>query len=257
MSNKRHLAATLCLLAALLMPASPVQAQHSTIPPGFVALRTIDPTIRQDMRYAGSNNFTGQALPGYYANACLLRRPAVLALKGVQADLAKQGLSLKVYDCYRPTRAVAAMARWATDVKAPPDTGNFYPGLKKSRLFALGYIASHSAHSRGVAVDLTLVPRDAPPEPPYDASKHYGTCVEPANTRAPDNSLDMGTSFDCFSTRSYTHSPMITSEQRARRQILLRAMTRHGFKNYRREWWHFSYPSADTRMEYDFPIDTR
>jgi D-alanyl-D-alanine dipeptidase len=239
---------------ALLLPAA--AAGQSRVPPGFVYLRDVDPGIRQDMRYAGSNNFTGYPLPSYDAGECVLRRAAALALARVQADLARENLSLKVYDCYRPARAVAAMARWAADPHAKPDTSRFYPGLDKRRLFALGYIAGHSAHSRGVAIDLTIVPRNALPAI-YDAAARYGSCAGPAALRAPDDSLDMGTAFDCFSTRSFTRDASITPEQRARRQILLDAMRRHGFANYFREWWHFSYPAADTRTEYDFPIERR
>jgi D-alanyl-D-alanine dipeptidase len=246
------------LAAVLLLLAPAAHAQGSShSPAGFVTLRAIDPSIRQDMRYAGRNNFVGHALPGYGAAECLLRRPAALALKRVQAALARAGLSLKVYDCYRPTRAVAAMARWARNAATKPDTRRFYPGLNKSRLFSLGYIANHSAHSRGVAVDLTLVPRDAPPQVPYDGSARYGSCAGPAAARAPDNSLDMGTGFDCFDGRSTTHSPSITLAQRARRRVLSQAMARQGFRNYRHEWWHFSYPAADPRAEFNFPIQAR
>jgi len=243
-----------CVLALALLSVSPAHAQGgSRLPLGFVHLREIDPSIRQDMRYAGANNFVGRPLPGYDAGECILRRPAALALERAQADLARQNLWLKVYDCYRPTRAVAAMARWAHDPTATPDTSRFYPGLKKDRLFALGYIADHSAHSRGVAVDLTVVPKDSV-QPPDDASARYGACTGPATTRAPDDSLDMGTGFDCFDRKSYTRAASLTPEQRAHRQVLLEAMKRHGFVNYFREWWHFSYPAADRRTEYDFAI---
>lgn len=245
-------------MALALLALSPAQAQSgSRLPIGFVALRAIDPSIRQDMRYAGANNFVGRPLTGYDAAECILRRPAAVALKRVQADLARQKLSLKIYDCYRPTRAVAAMARWAHDATAAPDTSRFYPGLKKDRLFSLGYIADHSAHSRGVAVDLTVVPTDVPPPPPFDANARYGSCAGPAAARAPDDSLDMGTGFDCFDGRSHTRAASITPEQRAHRQVLLDAMAAHGFKNYWREWWHFAYPAADTRTEYDFAIGAR
>ncbi|HVZ54537.1 MAG TPA: M15 family metallopeptidase [Pseudolabrys sp.] len=242
---------------ALLLPLSGPAQSAPRLPDGFVYLRDVDPSIRQDMRYAGVNNFVGHLLPGYRAGECLLRRPVALALKAVQADLARQSLSLKVYDCYRPTRAVARMAQWADSPGAKPDTSRFYPGLKKANLFSLGYIASHSAHSRGVAIDLTVVPKDGPPPAPYDAHAQYGSCAGPVAQRAPDDSLDMGTSFDCFSVRSYTRNGSITAEQHARRQVLLNAMARHGFVNYKREWWHFSYPAADTRREYDFAIEAR
>lgn len=245
------------LLAALVLFLPGLAQSATRLPDGFVYLRDIDASIRQDLRYAGPNNFVGRPLPGYRAGECLLRRPAAIALKAVQADLAQQNLSLKVYDCYRPTRAVARMAQWAVDADAKPDTARFYPGLNKAQLFSLGYIASHSAHSRGIAVDLTVVPKDGPPPAPYDASARYGSCAGPIAARAPDDSLDMGTGFDCFSVRSHTRNGSITPEQRARRQLLLDAMARHGFLNYKREWWHFSYPAADTRREYDFPIERR
>jgi zinc D-Ala-D-Ala dipeptidase len=239
-------------LAALVTLAGAAHAQ--TPPSGMVALRTIDPSIRQDMRYAGPDNFTGRPLPGYRKGECYLQRAAALVLKRLQADLAARGLSLKVYDCYRPTRAVAGMARWAGDLHATPDTGRFYPGLNKAHLFALGYIASHSAHSRGVAVDLTIMLRNANTLP-FDPHARYGSCAGPASGREPDDSLDMGTSFDCFSSRSRTHAGGLTPEQRANRDLLLQAMSRYGFHNYFREWWHFTYPAADLRQEYDFPVE--
>ena len=239
------------IVCALLMPWAALA--QGPLPEGFVYLRTIDPTIAQDMRYAGRDNFTGHPLPGYDAAECVLRRPAALALKRVQADLAQLRLTLKVYDCYRPTRAVAAMARWARDANATPDTSRFYPHLKKDRLFALGYIAAHSGHSRGVAVDLTVAPM-ASSQPAHDAQTRHGACTGPVQLRAPDNSLDMGTGYDCFDSKSYTQTASITPQQRANRDVLLNAMRKHGFANYKREWWHFSYPAADARMAYDFPI---
>ena len=219
----------------------------------LVYLRDIDPGIAQDMRYATSDNFTGKPLPGYNAAECLLLPQVARALKRVQTDLAAANLSLKVYDCYRPIRAVAAMAAWAR-AKGGPDTARFYPALDKAKLFALGYIAAHSAHSRGVAVDLTLVPRGSAPTV-FDPSAKYGPCT--SSQRAPDNSLDMGTGFDCFDARSHTHSTATTPAQAASRRILLDAMRKHGFANYKREWWHFSYRGADAGVAYDVPIERR
>src|SRR5690606_15052774 len=132
----------------------------------------------------------------YGAAECVLRRDAATALKMVQDDLRGSGLSLKVYDCYRPQRAVNAMAHWAA---APEDnaTRHSYPKLDKSRLFAAGWIAARSRHSAGIAVDLTLVPIGS-------VSPRFGSRATPPGDcdtaqRAPDNSLDMGTGFDCFS----------------------------------------------------------
>lgn len=219
----------------------------------LVYLRDIDPSIRQDMRYAGSDNFTGKPLLGYAAGECMLRRPVALALKAVQGELAARALSLKVYDCYRPTRAVAAMARWSRGAGGP-DTSRFFPAAERSQLFALGYISGYSAHSRGVAVDLTLVPRDA--KPAAQAARS-GPCTAPQAQRAPDDSLDMGTGFDCFDTKSYTRNASIAPAQAANRRLLLEAMRKHGFTNYKREWWHFSFNSADDGEAYDLPIKPR
>ncbi|MGH6727086.1 MAG: M15 family metallopeptidase, partial [Pseudolabrys sp.] len=249
----RTFAPGLALLAALMMPAGAA----GRLPAGFVYLRDIDAGIAQDMRYAGSNNFTGRPLPGYGAAECVLRRDVAQALAKVQADLAREHLSLKVYDCYRPVRAVAAMARWARQPESPgAPTKRFFPGLEKRRLFALGYIAAHSAHSTGTAVDLTLVQRGAAPAAPFDAKAAYAPCTAPATLRAPDNSIDMGTGFDCFDAKSRTLSPAISAAQKRRRATLVTAMRARGLHNYFREWWHFSYGPRPARP-YDFPIEAR
>ncbi len=243
--------------ALALMMASTFAQADTRLPGNLVYLRDIDPTIRQDMRYATADNFVGRPLPGYGANECILRRPVALALKRVQADLAPQNLTLKVYDCYRPTRAVTAMVRWARSVGSWPDTSRFHPSLNKGRLFLLGYISRNSAHSRGIAVDATIVARDAPPAAPFDPDADYGPCTGPIAERAPDNSLDMGTGYDCFDVTSHTAHASITPEQKANRTRLVEAMEKRGFANYRREWWHFSFRSADDRNSFNFPIEPR
>ena len=237
---------------------APAAAAAAGLPPGFVYLRDIAPAIAQDMRYGGFDNFTGRPLPGYGAPECVLRRDVAQALAKVEADLDKRQLGLKVYDCYRPTRAVAAFARWA---QRPDDgaTKRFYPALDKRRLFSLGYIASHSAHSTGNAVDLTLVPLPTPPALAFDAQAVYGPCTAPADKRAPDNSLDnsldMGTGFDCFDDKSRTASAAIAPEQQRRRALLVAVMRARGFHNYFREWWHFSFGARGPA--YDFAIGPR
>ena len=145
-----------CALLAALLLAAPAHAREM-LPPGFVYLRDVDLSIVQDMRYATADNFTGRPLPGYGAAECVLRREAAEALRRVQADLARENLGLKVYDCYRPTRAVRAMEAWAHDGNDSEATRRFYPALHKRNLFALGYIAAQSKHSTGTTVDLTLV----------------------------------------------------------------------------------------------------
>ncbi len=256
-------ASALAVALSLLALTAPAQARDvlpRPLPDGLVYLRAVEPSIVQDMRYAGADNFVGRRLPGYGAPECVLRREVALALSKVQTDLARQQLSLKVYDCYRPTRAVAAMVRWAQDGKndgaSADSTKRFYPALEKRTLFASGYIAAQSAHSTGTAVDLTLVRQPVAPVPPFDRSARYGACTGPAAQRAPDSSLDMGTGFDCFDARSHTLSAAISAEQKRARLTLVTALRKHGFKNYFREWWHFTYAVPDARA-YDFPIGQR
>jgi D-alanyl-D-alanine dipeptidase len=242
-------------LASILI-LNPAIAQTG-LPAGFVYLRDSDPTIAQDIRYAGSDNFVGRPLPGYDAAECVLRREVAEALKRVQADVAKAGLALKVYDCYRPARAVRAMAQWANDGKADGASQRFFPTLRKYSLFAAGYIAAQSAHSGGSAVDLTLTAGASGPSAPFDATAHYGPCSGPRKQRSPDTSIDMGTGFDCFDSKSHTRSPAISAEQRRSRALLVAAMAKQGFKNYFREWWHFVYAVGPPTASQDFPIHPR
>ena len=238
----------------MLLLLAPATAQEP-LPDGFVYLRDFDPTIVQDMRYAGADNFTGRPLPGYDAAECVLKHETAAALKQVQADLASEGLALKVYDCYRPRRASRAMAQWATT--GDIDGKRHFPRLQKNALFALGYIALSSAHATGSAVDLTLVRRNAAPAAVFNQAGKYGSCAGPIEQRGPDTGIDMGTGFDCFDAASHTRSPAITDEQRAWRTRLVAAMAKHGFHNYFREWWHFTYAPRLPAASYDFPVRPR
>ena len=237
----------IAILCTVFFPA-PTQAAELAIPPGFVHLREAAPEIQQDMRYAGPHNFTGKPAPGYGAGECLLLREAALALKRAQQAAMARGLSLKVYDCYRPIRAVEAFAAWA---EAPDDgrTRHFYPALQKPELMR-GYIARRSAHSQGVAVDLTLAPRGSA----IPAPGGKGPCTAPQSEREADNSVDMGTAFDCFDAKSATASPGITAEQRRFRLLLKTIMGEAGFRNYSVEWWHYAYASRMAKRVFDIPI---
>jgi D-alanyl-D-alanine dipeptidase len=252
--RKRGTSAVSTCVAVMALTMDQAVAQ---LPAGFVYLRDVDPSIAQDIRYAGSDNFVGRPLPGYEAAECILRQEAAAALKRVQAELAASGLSLKVYDCYRPTRAVHAMAAWAHDGRSGDATRRFFPKLQKSSLFALGYIASHSQHSTGIAVDLTLIAASSAPAADFDPAAANGSCTASAGQRSPDNSVDMGTGFDCFDLKSHTASAGIGAEQRRWRTTLVEAMRKHGFANYHREWWHFSYARSGGASQQDFPIRSR
>jgi len=243
---------SLALIAATLAAAP---AMAGDLPAGFVYLRAVAPTIAQDMRYATYDNFTGRPLPGYEAPECVLRREVAQALARVQADLAREHLSLKTYDCYRPARAVRAMWRWANDARGG-GAKRFYPRVPKSELFARGYIATHSRHSAGIAVDLTLIKLPARKAASFDRAAHYGPCTGPARQLAPDNSIDMGSGFDCLDVKSYTASRAVTPAQRRWRLLLKAAMTARGFRNYFREWWHYEF-AGSPRRAYDFPIMAR
>lgn len=238
------------VLAALMQDA----AAQGGLPSGFVYLRNVDPTIAQDIRYAGSDNFVGRPLPGYEGPECILRQDVAAALKRVQADLAASGLSLKVYDCYRPTRAVRAMVAWVNDGRPDAATKRFFPKLAKSSLLRLGYIASRSQHSTGTAIDLTLMRTSAASAAAFDPAAAYGPCTAAAPRRSPDTSVDMGTSYDCFDSASHTASTAVNAEQRRSRNLLVDAMRKQGFANYDREWWHFAYTGAGRTSQYDFPI---
>jgi D-alanyl-D-alanine dipeptidase len=246
-------AAVLLTILSLGVPAS----GRDMLPPGFVYLRDIAPDIAQDIRYATSDNFTGRPLPGYGAAECVLRRETAEALRRVEADLAPDSLGLKVYDCYRPTRAVRAMAAWSRDGSNAEQTKRFYPALNKRDLFALGYIASQSRHSTGTTVDLTLIKLPAQTVLRFDPTAHYGSCAGPVSRRAPDNSIDMGTSFDCFDVRSHGASSALAPEQRHWRRVLQMAMRHRGFSSYFREWWHYSFSGAADPRDYDFAISPR
>jgi zinc D-Ala-D-Ala dipeptidase len=239
------------LLAVLLALAVPAQR-----PADFVALDKVDPTIMQDMRYATNYNFVGRRIDGYRDPVCILQRRAARALERAQSALRPQGLSLKVYDCYRPQRAVDQFARWAANPQDDKMKREFYPHVAKSRLFDSGYIARRSGHSRGSTVDLTLV-RLPPEAQPRWTRKRYGLvrCYAPRAKRYPDNSVNMGTAYDCFDPRANTLDPRITGRPRRNRLLLKRTLEDAGYEAYANEWWHFTLANERHPATYfDFPV---
>ena len=242
------------ILLMALAPLSPAWAQ--ALPGVFVYLRDIDPSIIQDMRYAGPNNFVGRPLAGYAAAECVVKREVGFALKRIQERLAPRKLSLKMLDCYRPVRAVRDMWAWAQNGRETPAERRFNPAFRKQDLFRLGYIATHSGHSTGAALDLTLVDLAADNSARFDPGKTYADCTAPVAARAPEGSVDMGTGYDCTDLKGHTAASSITPEQRRWRKELVAAMRAEGFVNYSKEWWHFSLPGAGGSA-YDFPITAR
>jgi len=214
--------------AAVATCAVPALAQQR--PSGFVDAATVVPGLVADMRYAGSHNFVGRPIAGYEAPRCLLAAPAADALAAVARDVAAQGLVVKVFDCYRPVRAVQNFIRWARDLNDTAAKAEFYPHVDKRTLFRDGYISSHSRHSSGATVDMTLATKDG-------------------------RELDMGTPFDFFSPKSWTADSSVTPEQHKNRMLLGAAMRRHGFRGYDKEWWHFTLRGEPYSGTYfDFPV---
>ncbi len=254
---RSSLALSALLLAACGSPASPqvVASPSVSMPAGFVALADVAPGIVAEMRYHGEHNFIGRPVAGYDAGQCWLTEPAARALATVADDVAALGYQLKVYDCYRPQRAVDDFVVWAKDPDDDVTRAEFYPRLAKDVLFPQGYILAKSGHTRGSTVDLTLVAQGAGVSPAWAIGDPLVDCTAPVAERFADTSVDMGTGFDCFDPLSATASTKVTAQQRANRDILLEAMTAAGFTNLAEEWWHYTLadePFPDTY--FDAPI---
>ena len=217
-------------------------------------MRDIDPTIVQDIRYAGSHNFVGRPIKGYLAAECILSAPAATALETVQRKLAQQSLSLIVWDCYRPKRAVDDFIRWSMDPAHTEMKAEFYPRTDKANLFALGYLARPSAHSRGSTVDLGIVPGTFSPPPPPDPAQPLKACTAPKGERFEDGTIDFGTGYDCLDAMGSTSNAAAGRTALQNRQMLKSTMRAAGFRAYFREWWHFELVDAPFAGGFDFEI---
>lgn len=202
------------------------------MPRDFVYVKEVIPDIVLEMRYAGENNFTGKPVSGYNKAVAILNETTAKALAAVQKDLMEEGYCLKIFDAYRPQRAVKNFIAWSRE---PGDTltkQDFYPNLQKKNLFTLGYIATKSGHSRGSTVDLTII----------DAHTH--------------KEMDMGGTYDFFGKISHHNTENITKEQKANRAFLKRIMMKNGFRPYAEEWWHYTLRNEPYPNTYfDFPVE--
>ena len=224
-------------------------------PDDIVDLKSVAPSTIVDIRYAGPHNFVGRPIPGYDAGKCLVTRPAAEAVASVQHRLTAFGLSLLVYDCYRPQRAVDYFVKWAAGSSDNSMKREFYPHVKKDDLFKDGYIASPSSHSRGSTVDLTLVPLPQSNLETCAPGDPVTACDAEAPSRFRDSSLDMGTGYDCFDPRAHLMAWGLTGQQRANRMLLAALMAQVGFAGYGNEWWHFTLRNEPYPNTYfDFPI---
>jgi zinc D-Ala-D-Ala dipeptidase len=229
-------AALLAISLAAFSSVGDVRHAGAQVHLPLINAATVVPGLEVDIRYAGANNFVGAKIDGYERPVCLLTREAAAALAKAQIALASSGVGLKVFDCYRPARAVAHFLRWSHDIKDQKNKRDFYPDLDKRTLFRDGYISNRSGHSRGSTVDLTLV--DILP--------------------GPDGKLrerDMGTPFDFFSPFSSPSDRRVSEEARSNRKLLADAMRKSGFIPYRKEWWHFTLAREPFPQSYfDFTV---
>lgn len=221
------------------------------LPAGFVYLHTVSPTILEDLRYASANNFTGQWVPGYESGHCILTRAAARQLALVEETALKEGYTLKVYDCYRPRRAVKAFYQWSqsSDLSTKPF---YYPREEKSTLFAKGYISLMSGHSRGSTVDLTLVKRSQRGHYPAQAST---VCYSKTSQHSNDDAINTGSRYDCLDKSAHVFYADLTAKQRQNRLLLRELMVARGFSPYGKEWWHFTLKNEPyPRTYFDFPV---
>ena len=200
---------------------------------GFVVVSDVVPDIMQEIRYFTTYNFVGERIDGYEEPVALLTKEAALALSKAADILREQGYRLKIFDAYRPQKGVDHFRRWARDLSDERMKEYFYPDMPKNLLFLNGYISTHSGHSRGSTVDITI----------FDMRT--------------GREVDMGGTFDLLGERSHVDCPDITPAQRENRYILRRAMVSAGFYPYQKEWWHFTlrgepYPST----YFTFPVRT-
>lgn len=191
-------------------------SDKTSIPEGIVNVNDIIPDLDVELRYHTDNNFVGDTIHGYKANKLFLTKQAAEALRKVQYDLQSQNLCLLVYDGYRPQRAVNHFIEWAKDLNDTIKKSQFYPNVEKRHLFREEYIATRSGHSRGSTVDLTIMD---------------------GNTNKP---LDMGSPYDFFGKESWVSHDDLTEEQLKNRQLLQSVMKKYNFRNYPKEWWHFT-----------------
>lgn len=205
--------------------------EEPPLPKGFVYLKNVVKDANIQLKYHSNHNFIGKVIDGYQSNKCLLTLEAASALKKVQNELKPYGLGIKIYDAYRPQRAVKQIVSWAKDKNDLKMKKLFYPNIKKEELIKKGYIASQSSHSRGSTVDLTII----------ISSKNL--------------EIDMGSSYDLFDVISHTTYSKISPQQKANRLLLNLLMKKHGFKSYQKEWWHFTLIKEPFKDKYfDFII---
>lgn len=241
------------MFLVLLAGCAPDEPERAELPKGFVKLRNVDDTILQDMRYFGMRNFVGRPIAGYEARDCVLTKEAAEALSEAQTDFRDLGYAIIVFDCYRPQRAVDDFVAWAANEDQTTKPA-YYQNVPKGELFARGYIAEKSGHSRGSTVDLALV-KFGDPGKPVDAHLER-PCLDDDAYTGPRQYLIFGTAYDCFDVLSHTANESVSLVAQNNRRLLVDTLSAHGFQNYANEWWHFTWqPEPFPETYFDFPIE--
>ncbi len=238
------------LCCSQLLNITLVQAEN--MPQGFVYLSDVDSSIIQEMRYAGDHNFIGAPVLGYEAPECILTYKAAKQLKKIQKKIKPLGYTLKVYECYRPQEAVNFFITWSKNSNDKMKA-EFYPRVNKKDVFKLGYVAAKSGHTRGSTVDLTIVKLPVKKQEKYDPKSPLVACYAPLNKRFKDNSIDMGTGYDCLDEISHPDNADISFQAYSNRMFLRYWMYHYGFYASWTEWWHFTLkdePYPDTYFNF-------
>jgi len=206
-------------------------AQDKALPTGFVYVTDYIPSVQVDLRYRGTDNFVGKPVNGYIGNKAILTKRATEALLKVEKELNTKNLGLKIFDAYRPQRAVNHFQEWAKAVNDTITKRKYYPSIDKKNLFKDGYIATKSGHSRGSTVDLTVIDLTTKKE------------------------IDMGTIFDFLGPQSAHSYQQLSPTQKQNRQLLKSTMEKYGFKPYSKEWWHYTLTDEPYKKTYfDFTV---
>lgn len=246
----------LLTLPVFISTSTSVYAAESIKPPkDFVEITDLIPSMQLDIRYDTTYNFVGKKINGYKNPVCLLTKQATQALEKVENKLLPMGLTLKAYDCYRPQMAVDEFVQWADRIEDTKMKQAFYPNVDKTQLFPEGYIDKRSGHSRGSTIDLTIVPLNST-IPSLAQVDSHASCILPKAERAPDNSLDFGSGYDCFSPISHPDYSQIDPQAKANRLLLRTLMVDAGFTPLETEWWHFTLTDEPYPNTYfNFPVD--
>jgi zinc D-Ala-D-Ala dipeptidase len=205
---------------------------NSKLPDGFGYIDEKVPTIKTDLIFYSTTNFTGTRVAGYFANRAILTNKAIESLKEVQSDLMEFNLGIKIIDSYRPVKGTQYLVNWIENPNNVGFSHIFFPNVTREEIISKGYVAKKSEHNRGSTLDVTLISFDEGRE------------------------IDMGSICGLFDEISHLRYPNLSSQQRANRMLLYQVMKNHDFKSFEQEWWHYRLLNEPFPDQYfDFNIE--